>query len=146
MLAIGRARAKRGFGFGPDFMLAHQPGHAVFTAGDLLSAQFACYTRAAIGLATLLKDLANLLQELLVGLGAWSRDLTAPLVVATAGHFQDPAEAANRVLGRQVADHGIPFCDGLEESMPRDFFRISRSCRTVSSSFFNLAFSSFNTE
>src|SRR6476659_4340050 len=114
MLAIGRAGTKRGFGFGPDFMVAHQPGHAVFTASDLLPAQFACYARAAIGLAALLKDLPGSLHELLVGLSARAGNLTAPLVVATAGHFQDPTEAAHRVFGRQVADHGIPFCDALE--------------------------------
>src|SRR5580765_2565733 len=127
-------------------MLAHEPGHAVFTAHDLLPAQLPRNARAAIGLAVLVEHLADLLQKLLVGLGAWSRNLVPPLVITTAGHFQYAAEAANGVFGRQFANHGIPFCDGFEESMPRDFFRISRSCRTVSSSFFNRAFSSFSTE
>src|SRR5262245_567937 len=125
MLAIGRTRTKGAFGFGTDIVAAHELGHAIFTAGDLHPPQLPSNARAAVGLAALFKDSADLLQELLVGLGAWSGNLAPPSVVATAGDFQYPAEAANRIFRRQGADHDIPFCDCFEESMPRDFFWIS---------------------
>src|SRR5215471_11485417 len=145
MLAIGCARTERAFGFHTNVMAAHQPGYALLAAGDLLTSQLPRNPWTAISLAALVKDQADLLQKLLVGLSAWSRNFAPPLIVATASHFQDPAQAADWVLGRQGADHGISFCDCFEESMPRDFFRISRSCRTVSSSFFNRAFSNLST-
>src|SRR4029077_4481989 len=146
MVAVGRAGTKGSFGFGADLVATHQASDAIFTAGHLLASQLPCNPRAAVGLATVRKDLAHLLQQLLVGLGTGTGSFLSPVIIATAGNFQNPAKGSSRIFSRQSSDHGIPFCDCLEESMPRDFFRISLSWRTVSNSFFKRAFSNLSTE
>src|SRR5580765_2859569 len=146
VLAIGSAGTEGPFGLGLYVIATHQPSDAIFTASNLLGLQVTGNTRAAIPLVALSKDLAYLLQELLIGLIPRARSAGAPLIIAAAWNFQNSAEGAHRVLSRQGWDHGIPFCDCLEESMPRDFFRISLSWRTVSNSFFKRAFSSLRTE
>ena len=101
---------------------------------------------AAIGLAALVKNPFKVGPEDVIGLRARAGPVFTPLIIAAGRDVQEAAQRACGMLGREGFDHGIPFCDGLRGSMPRDFFRISRSWRRVSSSFFKRSFSSLRTE
>lgn len=92
MSALGGARSERPFAFGAQTLRAHEPCDAIFAAGDLLAFQLVGDTRAAVGLAALLKGLLDVLEQLLIGLGALARGAVAPQVIGAARDLQDPAE------------------------------------------------------
>ena len=146
MAAVSGARAEGSFGTGLEAVPAHEAGDAVFAAGNVLALQAAGQAGAAIGLAALVKGPFKVGPEDVIGLRARAGDLFAPLVIAAGGNLQQAAQRAHGMLGREDFDHGIPLGDGLRGSMPRDFFRISRSWRRVSSSFLRRSFSSLRTE
>lgn len=146
MAAVGGARAKGAFGAGLEALLAHEPCDPVFATGDVLSLEVTGQARAAIGLTVVFKGSFKVLAEDVIGLGARAGNRFTPLVIAAGGDLQQAAQRAHGMLGREGFDHGIPFCDCLRGSMPRDFFRISRSWRRVSSSFLRRWFSSLRTE
>jgi hypothetical protein len=104
-----------------------QTGHTIFAARDLFPSQGLGDARTAVSLPTLGKSLLDVLEQLGIGLLAWAGNPLAPLVKAAAGHCQNPAEVADRILRCEFFNHGIPFRSGSCESMPRDFFRISLS-------------------
>ena len=85
-------------------------------------------------------------QQLRIGFLAAARNRFAPLIIAAAWDLEHPAQELDGVLRRKLLYHGIPFCGGSWESMPRDFFRISLSWRAMASSFLSRRFSSSSTE
>lgn len=146
MAAVGGPGAEGAFGTGLELVLAQEPGDAVFAAGQVLALEATGQARAAVGLAALVKNPFKVGPEDRIGLRARAGPVFTPLIIAAGGNLQQAAQHAHGMLGREGLDHGIPFCDGLRGSMPRDFFRISRSWRRVSSSFFRRSFSSLRTE
>ena len=144
--AVGGPGAEGAFGTGLEVLLAHEAGDAVFAAGEVLALEATGQAGAAIGLAALVKGPFKVLAEDVIGSRARAGQVFTPLIIAAGGNLQQAAQCAHGMLGREGFDHGIPFCDGLRGSMPRDFFRISRSWRRVSSSFFRRSFSSLRTE
>jgi hypothetical protein len=101
---------------------------------------------AAIGLAALVKGPFKVLAQEVIGLRTRAGPVFTPLIIAAGRDVEETAQRTHGMLGREGFNHGIPFYDGLRGSMPRDFFRISRSWRRVSSSFLRRSFSSLRTE
>jgi hypothetical protein len=83
--------------------------------------------RAAVGLAAVLMDLGNLLEQARIFLGAWAGSGLAvePVVIAAGGDFQGLAERANGMVGFHRVNPLKPLL-GDSERMPNVFFKISR--------------------
>src|SRR5579884_689567 len=145
MAAIRCARTERPFVHRPDAVELHQPCHALFSTGDVFPPQLLRDARAAVTLAAVGKYPRYLRQQLLIGLGAGAWRMLAPMIVTAARHGQGGTKVLNRKLPCQLFDHGIPFCRGSAESMPRDFFKISLCWRRLSTSFLSRMFSCSST-
>ena len=126
VVAIGGAWPKSRFLQANNAFLTHESSDPVPTARLIFLAQLAGDARAAIALATLAMDLFDTLQQLLVlelpaaGLAA------APGVIPAARYFQEGAEFFDWKFHCHSFYLGISFCSGGSESMPRDFFKMSR--------------------
>src|SRR5579884_1383340 len=145
MATDGSARTERPFVHRPDAVELHQPCHALFTTGDIFPSQLLRNARTAVTVAAVGKHPRDLHQQLLVGLGARARHWLAPTIVTATGHAQGGAEVLNCKLPCHLFYHGIPFCRGSAESMPRDFFKISLCWRRLSTSFLSRMFSCSST-
>src|SRR5689334_21982338 len=100
----------------------------------VLAFEFASDPWAAISLTAQGVSAPDEGQKLAIGLLALAGLALQPRIIAAARDCKESAEPSERKFHRLSFHLGIPFCDGSSESMPRDFFRISRCWVTRSSS------------
>ena len=126
VIAVGGARAEGPFLQSAQAVLAHESSNAVAAATVILLFERLSHARAAIGFAGQSVDLNNQRQQLVIGPLALAGLAFEPGIVAAAREAQHSTDLRQRKFHRESFHLGIPFCGGSSESMPRDFFRISR--------------------
>src|SRR6266581_8222513 len=106
----------------------HQPSNAIASSR---AAQRTCQSRAAVGLTTAHKLLANALAQPGVLHLARPRVTTTldPSVVSTARDQKSLTQPSCLVLAAHLLDSGIPL-GGASERMPSDFFKTSRCSKS----------------
>src|SRR5206468_4833606 len=134
VIAVGGAWPKSRLLQGGNTFLAHEASDPVAAAGVMFFAQLARHARAAIGLATLPMDLFDADEQLLIVALAPAGFASEPGVIPAARHPQKGTELLDWKFHCHSFYLGISFCSGPSESMPRDFFRMSRCWPTRSSS------------
>ena len=109
-------------------MRAHQPGDAIFTAGQAAGLQFLGHARAAVADGFPLAELLDFFQQPGVGLLAGRGLALAPRIIAGAAHGKGRTQRAQGML----CGHGLNALIAIGhvvETMPKVFFRMSRCWR-----------------
>src|SRR5579859_1342855 len=134
MITIGGAWTKRALLQPPNAVSAHQARHPMSPAGMVAAFEFPGHPRTAITTPGFLVNLDNHRPKLLIAQLPAAGLALEPRIVATARKPQDLTDPRRWKFHRQRFHLGISFCGGSSESMPRDFFRMSRWVLTRSNS------------
>ena len=132
LVALG-GRLESPFMLGPDVIPPHQARNPVLTALPTQRQERVIDAWAAIGLVVITMDDLDLLQELSIRHLSLAGRPGVPGVVATARHLQHLAHAIHWQLTSILFDELESHLFGCEK-MATAFFRMSRSCLTISNS------------